>query len=167
LKKRNVIKGKRVLIVDDEKDVLDTLVALLDECKVDAAESFEEAEAMLKANGYDIAILDIMGVRGFQLVEIAKQHNVPALMLTAHALSKENLKRSAEAGAEFYAPKDKIQEIAVYVADVLEAREKNKSPWRKMFERLGGYYDRRFGGTDWREKEQEFWREKFKQYEGL
>jgi hypothetical protein len=47
--------------------------------------------------------------------------------------------------------------IAVFVADVLEAKEKNKSPWIKVFERLGRFYDNKFGGSDWRKKEQEFW----------
>ena len=28
-----ILKGKRLLIVDDEKDVLDTLIELLDMCK--------------------------------------------------------------------------------------------------------------------------------------
>jgi hypothetical protein len=81
-------------------------------------------------------------------------------MFTAHALSSENLKRSAEEGAAFYAPKDKIGDIQIFVADVLEALEKEKSPWQKVFDRLGGFYDDRFGGTDWREKEAEFWEKK-------
>ena len=45
------IKGKMVLIVDDEKDVLDSLTELLAECKLDVASTFEEAKALLAAEG--------------------------------------------------------------------------------------------------------------------
>ncbi|MCJ7684640.1 MAG: response regulator [Desulfobacteraceae bacterium] len=159
---REIISGKRVLIVDDEQDVLDTLAGLLDICKIDTATSFEEGKSLLQDNVYDIVILDIMGVKGFDLLEIAHKRGVPALMLTAHALSKENLKKSAENGASYYAPKDKMDEINLFVADVLEAKQKNKSAWIKVFERLGLFYDRKFGGPDWREKEQEFWKKRTK-----
>jgi CheY-like chemotaxis protein len=158
-----MIKGKRVLIVDDEPDVLETLVDLLSICKIDTAASFEEAKEMLMKNYYDIAVLDIMGVKGFELLEIANERKIPALMLTAHALSSENLKRSAEEGAAYYAPKEEMNQIRVFIADVIEAIEKNKSPWAKMFDRLGGFYDKKFNGPDWREKEKEFWETKMKQ----
>ena len=103
-----------------------------------------------------------MGVRGFDLLEIANKRAVPALMLTAHALSEESLKKSAENGASYYAPKDQIDKIDVFLADVLEAKQKNKSAWVKVFERLGEFFDKKFGGRDWREKEKEFWDERTK-----
>ena len=151
------IKGKRILIVDDEQDVLDTLAESLDMCKIDTASSFEEGKRLLKGNKYDVAILDIMGVRGYDLLDVANEAGTPALMLTAHALSEENLKKSAEKGAAYYAPKDEIENIREFVADVIESLEKNKNPWIRWFDRLADFYDSRFGGTDWREKEKEFW----------
>jgi DNA-binding NtrC family response regulator len=157
-----ILAGRRVLLVDDEKDVLDTLIGLLDMCKIDTALSFEQAKALMEANDYDLAVLDIMGVRGFELLEIAKRRNIPALMLTAHSLTSDSLKKSAEEGAAYFAPKDKMTDIALFAADVIEAKEKKKSPWVRVFERLGGFYDRKFGGTDWREKEKKFWEEKTK-----
>ena len=64
MRPEKIIEGKYVLIVDDEQDVLDTLVELLDMCKLDTASSFTEAKRLLEENQYDIAILDIMGVSG-------------------------------------------------------------------------------------------------------
>ena len=121
-----------------------------------------EGKNLLESNDYDVAILDIMGVKGFELLKIANERDVPALMLTAHALSEESLKKSAENGASYYAPKDEINKIDVFVADVLEAREKKKSAWIKVFERLGSFYDKKFGGPNWREKEKEFWEKRVK-----
>lgn len=157
-----ILAGRRILIVDDEQDVLDTLVGLLDMCKIDTAVSFEQAKTLMEANDYDLAVLDIMGVRGFDLLQVAKKRNIPALMLTAHSLTSESLKKSAEDGAAYFAPKDKMTDIALFAADVIESKDKKKSPWIRVFDRLGGFYDRKFGGTDWREKEKKFWEEKTK-----
>ncbi len=160
----DIIKGKRVLIVDDEKDVLDTLLELLEMCRLDTASTFEQAKALLESEYYHVAVLDIMGVKGYELLEIANSRDIPALMLTAHALSEEHLKQSAEKGAAYYAPKDRINDIALFVADVIEAREREKNVWVKWFDRLGSFFDKRFGGTDWREKEKDFWEKKIKGY---
>ncbi|WP_300457871.1 response regulator [Desulfobacula sp.] len=157
---KKILNGKKILVVDDEPDVLESLIELLDMCRLDTASSFEEAKQLLEDQYYDIAILDIMGVKGFELLKIANDHKIPALMLTAHALSEESLKKSAEEGAAYFVPKDKMAEIDVFVADVLTALKNKKNPWEKMFYRLGEFYDRRFHGTNWREQEKKFWNDK-------
>lgn len=166
MKPKKLMQGKWVLIVDDEKDVLDTLVELLAMCRIDTANSFEEGKRRLQQNKYDAAILDIMGVNGFELLEVAKKQGIPALMLTAHALSEENLKRSAEEGASYYAPKEEMNRIVDFVADVVEAKEKNKNPWVRWMERLGDFYDKKFTGPNWRETQKKFWDEKVRYYGG-
>ena len=153
---RKILKGKRVLVVDDEEDILQLVSELLDICKIDTASTFEDAKDLLEKNTYHIAVLDIMGVKGYDLLEIANERGIPALMLTAHALTKEDLKKSAEKGASFYAPKDEINKLDVFIADVLEAKERNKNIWARWYERLSGFCDRRFG-KDWREQDREFW----------
>jgi DNA-binding response OmpR family regulator len=163
--KREILKGRKILIVDDEEDVLNVLEEILEGCDLDRATSFEEAKKLLESNFYDAAVLDIMGVRGYDLLKIADDKNIPAIMLTAHALSKEDLLRSIKEGASYYAPKDKITKIGEFIADVLEARERNKNIWANWFESLGDFYDKKFGGTDWREDEQEFWEEKLREWD--
>jgi DNA-binding NtrC family response regulator len=164
---KKMLRGKRLLIVDDEEDVLNVLVELLDMCKIDTASSFEQAKQLLETEPYDIAVLDIMGVKGFDLLEIANSKGIPGLMLTAHALTKDALQESAERGASYFAPKDEISKIDLFVADVLEAVEKKKNPWVSWLERLGSFYDRKFTGPNWREQEREFWDKKLKQYGGF
>jgi len=153
----DVLKEKRILIVDDEPDVLETLVEILDMCLVDTAPDFETARKFLNKNTYDLAILDIMGVRGYDLLELANERNIPALMLTAHAVSPDNLVRSIKGGAQSYVPKDKISDITIYIEDILKSREKGKpDKSAKWFERLEPYFDKKFG-QDWKEKDREFW----------
>ena len=151
-----ILKGKRVLVVDDEEDILDFLTELLEMCKVDRASSFEEAKALLESNYYHVAVLDIMGVRGYELLEIANKREIPALMLTAHALSQDNLKKSFKKGAAYYVPKDEISKVDVFLADILDAIDKKKNVFVKWYERLSGFCDRRFG-PNWKDDDPEFW----------
>ena len=153
---RKALKGKWILVVDDEEDILQMVYEFLEMCKIDTASTYEHAKALLERNQYHAAILDIMGVRGYDLLDIATRRGIPALMLTAHALTKEHLKKSAEKGAAFYAPKDEISHIALYVADVLEARAKKQNSWAKWYERLSGFCDRRFG-KNWKDQDPDFW----------
>lgn len=164
---KKLLKGKKILIVDDEPDVLESLIELLDMCRIDTASSFEEGKRLLEDQSYAIAILDIMGVQGFELLKIANSLKIPALMLTAHALDEASLNKSAQDGAAYFAPKDKMHEIELFVADVLEALQKKKSPWDKWFERLGGFYDKKFHGPNWREQERKFWETKLKKQSEL
>lgn len=159
---KNIIKDKQILIVDDEPDVLESLIELLDICKIDTASSFEEGRRLLEDRDYDIAILDILGVKGFELLKIACDQKIPALMLTANKISEESLRKSAEDGAVYFVPKDRMIDINIFLADIFIALQTKQSTWEKWFNRLGGFFDSHFHGTDWREKEKKFWENKMK-----
>jgi DNA-binding NtrC family response regulator len=155
------LKGKRVLIVDDESDILDILEELLEMCQVSRASTFEEAKKLMEFQKFDIAILDIMGVDGYGLLDIAHRKNITAVMLTAHAFTPGNLVRSIKEGADSYLPKEEISNIATFLNDVLEAKEKGKSPWGPWQERLPtSYFERRWGAA-WQDTDKDFW-EKFR-----
>jgi DNA-binding NtrC family response regulator len=154
---KNLLKGKRVLIVDDEPDVLETLAGLLPMCEVFKASSFDEARRLFENEQLDIAILDIMGVDGYKLLEIATKKKVIAVMLTAHALNLDNTVKSFKEGAASYIPKDEMPRIEMFLNDILEAKERGKSSWWRWLDRLGTYYEKKFG-SDWQSKDKDFWR---------
>ncbi|MBW1937129.1 MAG: response regulator, partial [Deltaproteobacteria bacterium] len=153
---------KKVLIVDDEPDVLEELGELLSMCEVAKASTFEEAKKMLETRPFDIAILDIMGVDGYKLLEIANQKKVIAVMLTAHALSPENIVKSFKGGAASYLPKEKMGDIVLFLNEILEAKQKSKHFWWRWLERWASFYDEKFG-PGWQDKDKDFW-EKFNYY---
>jgi hypothetical protein len=95
-----------------------------------------------------MAILDIMGVKGYDLLAIAIEKKVIPVMLTAHALSPENTIKSFKEGAASYIPKDEMSRIAIFLTDILEAKEKGESPWWRWSERLGSFFKKVFG-PDW------------------
>jgi DNA-binding NtrC family response regulator len=153
----DLLDYKRVLIVDDEPDVLDTLEEELSMCDVVKAGSFEEAKEILENQYFDIAVLDIMGVDGYRLLEIANEKGVPAVMVTAHALSPEDTVKSFKKGAALYVPKDKLNDIATYLEDVLEAQEQGKKFWWRWIDRFGAYYNKKFG-ANWKKVDEDFWK---------
>ena len=49
----SALKGKRILVVDDEPDVLTTVAEILDMCQVDKASDFETGLQLIMKNKYD------------------------------------------------------------------------------------------------------------------
>jgi CheY-like chemotaxis protein len=147
------LKGKTVLVVDDEPDVLDTVAEELDMCLVDKAQDYDTAIQYLASYTYDIVILDIMGVNGFDLLQNAVDRGFPAVMLTAHALTPEALKKSMKLGAVTFLPKDKMSDLQSYLEDVVLGG--GKPVWEKFFDKLGDYFNKRFG-PDWIERDKYF-----------
>lgn len=154
---KDFLDGKRVLIVDDEFDILESLEELLPTCDITKTASFNEAKELLETEHFDIAILDIMGVDGYELLKIATERKVTAVMLTAYALSPEDTVKSYKEGAAYYIPKEKMANITTFLKDVLEAKEKGKSPWWRWLERFASFYDKRFG-PDWMDTDKDFWK---------
>ena len=158
---RTLLDGKKILIVDDEADILDILEELLEICEVTRASTFEEAKQLMESQDFDIAILDIMGVNGYGLLEIANRKKITSVMLTAHAFTPDNLVRSIKEGAASYLPKEEMAKIAAFLNDILEAKEKGENPWGPWQEKLPtSYFEKRWGAA-WQETDKDFW-EKFR-----
>ncbi len=151
--KESPLKDKIVLVVDDEPDVLETVAAELDLCTVHTAKDYDTALQYLLSYTYDAVILDIMGVNGFALLKRSVEMGFPSVMLTAHALTPDALKKSIRLGALSFLPKEKMDHLKEFLEDVvLGARN---SLWKKFFDKLGSYFNKRFG-PDWRERDRFF-----------
>ena len=153
---QDLLKDRRILVVDDEPDILETIEELMDICILDTAESFEIARKKIDENAYDLAILDIMGVSGYEILALARKKDLPALMLTAHALTPENLKESIKKGADAYIPKDELANLQTHVADVIRTRIQGNQGYGAWFSKLKPFFDKSFG-SGWQEKDKSFW----------
>ena len=162
--KESFLKGIRILAVDDEEDILDTIVEILDESRVDTARDYQSASQKIKKHKYDLAILDIMGVDGLKLLEETVDRGIPTVMLTAHAISPETLMESIRKGAISYLPKEALADLDDLLNELLGAFRRGEPPWKLLFEKLGEFFDKRFG-SDWKEKELEFWSEFSRSYQ--
>ena len=150
------LKGKSILVVDDEEDILETIEDILDESTLHTARDYESASEKISKNRYDLAILDIMGVNGLQLLEESVAKGIPAVMLTAHAVNPETLMASIRKGAISYLPKESLADLDELLNELLGAYERGEAPWKLLFDKLGDYFDTRFG-SDWKNDHAAFW----------
>ena len=148
---KSPLENKVVLLVDDEPDILETVAEELEMCLVHTAENFKKATEYLNSYTYDLVVLDIMGVQGFELLKMAVAKNFPTVMLTAHALTPEALKKSIKLGAVSFVPKERMAELVPILEEMVQSSE--KTGWQRLFGRMGEYFNERFG-SDWKEKDQ-------------
>jgi DNA-binding response OmpR family regulator len=143
-----------ILLVDDEPDILSVLEEEIKDacsnCRVVKAETYEWARDLMNSTPYDLVLLDIMGVRGFDLLEQAVRLKYKVVMLTAHALSPETIRRAFEMGARSYLPKEQIGHLIPFLEDVLT--QDHLSTWRRLFEKLGDFFNKRFG-SGWQQED--------------
>ncbi len=154
-----ILNGRKILAVDDESDILKVLEEEIadacPDCAFDTAASFEAASDLLHTRSYDIVILDIMGVRGFDLLDMAVSKKLKVVMLTTHALNPGALKKSYEMKARAYLPKDQLGDIVPFLEDVLTSDF--QSGWARLFEKLHSFFTGRFE-SDWEKKTGLTWR---------
>lgn len=150
MRKRNPLLDRKILLVDDEIDVLESLEEELDMCEVHTATDFSTALDYLKHNVYDAVVLDIMGVNGFELLRHSVSKGFPTVMVTAHAVTPEALKKSIKLGAISFLPKEEMMHLREFLEEVV--LNGGRSIWINLFDRFGNYFNKLFG-PDWKEKD--------------
>ncbi len=137
------LNGKRILVVDDEPDVLETVQDQLGACEVTKASDFQSAHDLINDQSFDLILLDIMGVNGFALLEAARAKRTPAAMLTAHAVNVESINLAIRGGAVSFLPKEELACLPELVSDIFEELAKGRSHWKRLFQLLGPYFRER------------------------
>jgi two-component system, OmpR family, alkaline phosphatase synthesis response regulator PhoP len=103
---------KRVLIADDEEDIVETVKFNLELENIECIVAYDGEEAFLKAKkeSPDLIILDVMmpKINGYKVCRLLKfdemYKNIPIIMLTARA-QKQDMEIGEETGADKYMTK--------------------------------------------------------------
>ncbi len=103
---------KRILLVDDEKDLVDTVTFRLHSLDYEIIPAYDGLEALEKARKEkpDLIILDLMlpKMDGYKVCGLLKKDaryaKIPILMFTARA-QEEDIKMGKEIGADAYITK--------------------------------------------------------------
>jgi DNA-binding response OmpR family regulator len=103
---------KRVLIVDDEPDIVESIKFNLEIEGIECLEAYDGEEALLKAKkeNPDLILLDIMlpKMNGYKVARLLKfdesYKNIPIIMLTARTQEKD-IEIGEETGANEYVTK--------------------------------------------------------------
>ena len=111
---------KRVLIVDDEKDIVDSIKFMLELEDIECIEAYDGEEALSKARNEhpDLILLDIMlpKINGYKIARLLKfdefYKNIPIIMLTARTQEKD-IELGQETGADEYVTKPFDMEMLV------------------------------------------------------
>lgn len=152
------LRNKLVLGVNKEKDVLEIIEEELYfegvNVTLHAATTFDHAQQYLVSYTYDLVILDVMGERGFDLLQIARNASIPTIVLTAHAFTPETLSKSIELGARGYLPLEQLGSLIPFLEDILKLS--CQSAWAKALDQLGILLQKKLG-SDWSRSQQEFW----------
>jgi CheY-like chemotaxis protein len=158
----SVLNEKNILVVDDEPDVLalvkEEILSAAPKSTVETAATYEEAWELLASWTYDLVILDVMGVRGFDLLKrtAARVNPVPTVILTAQAFSPEALKKSIELGARAYLPKEVLGSLVPFLEDVLTYEY--GPAWKRLLKKVEGVFAQGWGPY-WRKPDSAFWEE--------
>src|SRR5512139_3180220 len=94
--KESILKNKMILAVDDDPDVLmvleEEILEACPDCQFHGVSTYKEAVERMAFFTYDLVLLDIIGVRGFDLAKLAMSRNFPIALLTIHPLTPEAIK---------------------------------------------------------------------------
>jgi len=103
------MKNSRILIIDDEKVLTETLVTLLKIHNFDTSVAYNgvQAIAQLESGQFDLIICDINlpDITGYEILKFAKAHtktfNIPFVFLTAYS-DERDIKYGMDLGADDY-----------------------------------------------------------------
>lgn len=128
------IKSKRILLVDDEQELLDMVVSILKEegfCNISTAKNVKDALLTAAAVESELAILDVMlpDGSGFHLMEQLKQNGeYPILFLTARGEDEDKFKGFG-LGADDYVVKPFLpKELVFRIMAILRRSYKDENP---------------------------------------
>jgi DNA-binding response OmpR family regulator len=118
----------RVLLVDDEAELVETLAErlVIRDISADWATGAEEALYKADRNQYDIAVLDVKmpGISGIALKKLMEQKNpkMKFIFMTGHGSEADFRAGSIEAGSEYYLVKPvNIEDLVIKMNDVISS----------------------------------------------
>ena len=122
MSQKGTLEDKVVLAIGGDHNILKTIENDLDMCIVDMTYDYAEASQFLSNFNYDVVVLDVIGIKGFELLKIATSKGFPTVILTANGSARDVLNKSKKLGAIALLPKEKIHELVELLEDVISGR---------------------------------------------
>ena len=131
---KRLLTGRVILLVDNDRDVLDTMAEQLDMCLAHKASDYDSAIQYLLGHTYDFVILGMEGRALSDLLETCVLRGVTTVVLVPPPISPESVKIYTSLKTIYFHPKEKIAEIRELLASILTDFKKPR--WRKLLERV-------------------------------
>jgi len=119
----------RILIVDDEKVIRETLIEILEyeKFQVDQAADGKEGLSMLQQHEYDAVLCDIKMPKmdGIQLLEkaIEEGYSVPFIMISAHGTIETAVEATKKGAFDFIQKPPDLNRLLITIRNALEKKE--------------------------------------------
>jgi len=136
----------RVLIVDDEKSIRETLIEILEYEKysVDQAADGKEAWAMLEKNKYDVVLCDIRMPKmdGMELLEkvMTEGSQIPFVMISAHGTIETAVEATKKGAFDFIQKPPDLNRLLITLRNALDRTELVKET-KKLRKKVNKAYD--------------------------
>lgn len=136
------MKGKKILIIDDEKELCESIKNLLEDKELSCSFVYDGGSALssIEKEKPDLIILDVMvpGIDGFEVCQRIKHNedfkDIPVILLTVLG-DKENIIGGLKAGANDYITKPfDAEELIARIETHLKIRELSASLHKKIEE---------------------------------
>jgi DNA-binding NtrC family response regulator len=151
--KESILKNKMILAVDDDPDVLivleEEILAACPDCQFHGVATYQEAVERMASLTYDLVLLDIVGVRGFDLAKLAERRNFPVALLTIYPLTTQAIKNFFKIKAYAYLPKERMGEIVPFLEETL--RYQCLPGWKHLLGKVTGFLGNKIE-IDWGKK---------------
>ena len=125
---------KIILVVDDEKDIVDLLSYNLTKNNYKVITASDGSEALLKVNSkIDLIILDVMMPRldGYEVCDVLKKNpatsDIPIIFLTALSSTEDEYKGLLKGGNDYIKKPVAIENLLLRVKNLLKTNKKNSN----------------------------------------
>jgi len=162
--KPSTLNSKRILAIDDDRDLLDVLeeeiLAAHPDLKVEKAVTFPQAiEKMIWVN-YDAVILDITSGYGFKLVQLAQSRHLHVGLLTTYPVLPGHPRLPAQMAARAFLSKERLGDVVPFLEKIIHGKTKDVFLLKRWLRKFVGILRRKHlkprTGTEVRE-ENPFW----------
>ena len=135
-----MINKKRILVVDDEKDLCDILSLNLHMAGYEVEASYSAEEALnIEIESFDLLILDVMmeGMSGFDMAKVLKKNpasaSIPIIFLTAKDTEDDILKGFGLGADDYISKPFFLREVLARVKAVLARTSKKLDKQEDVF----------------------------------
>jgi len=135
-----ILEGKRILVVNNEREVLKMMTDALAASEVITAGNVDEARSLIAKEFFNLAILDTVSANGCDLLQDCQANKVPAAMLTPREVEVTRVNEAMKRGARSFFSKDELHRLPETVVDLLERLEGRKAHGTGFFRRLGATF---------------------------
>jgi CheY-like chemotaxis protein len=130
--KRNKLGEKRILIVDEDTNVLDFLTGETQKSglnyQFEKADTFPQAVESMFSGRFDSVILDFPGIRGPYLLNLALLREIPVVVLVSFNSFSIEAHHLFQKGIKGLLPKENLSEIVPVIESLLSPKNPPATP---------------------------------------